>query len=198
MNEIKEIWKDVKGYENKYQVSNLGRVKSFFQGGRIMKPVYDRYGYITVKLCGEEGKRKRFTIHRLVMSTFKPINNMDKLVIDHINAIKTDNRIGNLRWCTIKENNNNPLTRKNISKSQKGRIITKEHKENMKKNHADYTREKHPRAKRVKCITTGKEFGCISDAADFYKIHKNTICKSIENNCIRSNKEGLQLKFIYL
>jgi len=199
MKEANEEWKKVQKYNDKYLVSNLGRVKSLFQSKeRIMQLVNDRYGYLTVKLCGEYGKRKRFTIHRLVMITFKPIDNMDNLVIDHINAIKTDNRLDNLKWCTIKENNNNPITRKNISKSQIGRLITKEHKENMKKHHADCTRGKHPRAKKLFCESINKEFECMVDAAEFFGVHKATIYNHLKDSTSFKNSKGENIKLVHL
>lgn len=111
---IKEIWKDIVGYEGFYQVSNLGRVKSldrtferkdgkpYFQKGCIIKLKANIHGYKQVNLY-RIGKRKTITIHRLVATTF--INNeYGKPEINHKNGIKTDNMVYNLEWVTRKEN----------------------------------------------------------------------------------------------
>ena len=97
-----EIWKNVKDYENLYQVSNLGNVK---RNNKILKPHLNAKGYCRVTLC-KDGIRTKFTIHRLVAEQFIP-NPDDKPCIDHINTDRTDNRVENLRWVTHLENNNN-------------------------------------------------------------------------------------------
>jgi len=82
-------------------VSNLGRVKSLkFGKERILKPRDNGYGYAYVDLC-KEGKRKFFSIHRLVMRLF--VGESDSQV-NHKNGIKTDNCLENLEYCTASEN----------------------------------------------------------------------------------------------
>ena len=103
---MEEIWKDIEGYEGLYQVSNLGRVKTLrrtFLNGRttqekILKLQLDRYGYKIVELS-KSGKSKKFKVHRLVAIAFIP-NDNDYKEINHINEIKSDNRVTNLEWCT--------------------------------------------------------------------------------------------------
>ena len=117
-----EIWKDIEGYEGLYQVSNMGRVKSLNYSGckgkeRIMKQNFSDKGYLKISLK-KNRKIKTFKTHRLVGIAFIP-NVENKPEIDHINTIKTDNRVENLRFVTRKENNNNELTRKHNSESQK-------------------------------------------------------------------------------
>ena len=105
-----EIWKDIQNYEGSYQVSNYGRVKSLSRvdsrgnkrNEKILKGRKNRQGYYDVALC-KNGKQKFCRINRLVAQAFIP-NPENKPFVDHINAIKTDNRVENLRWCTYTEN----------------------------------------------------------------------------------------------
>ena len=97
-----EIWRDIKGYEGLYQVSNCGRVRSSYKGGRILKPNLSFYGYWRVQLW-RGGKGRSIYVHRLVAQAFIP-NPDGKPQINHINGIKTDNRVENLEWCTNMEN----------------------------------------------------------------------------------------------
>jgi len=111
-----EIWKDIKGYEGLYQVSNIGRVKSLERTvprkngsklpikERILKPKANRDGYLTVVLCKGSGKRKGFLVHRLVCEAFHK-NPKNKPCVNHIDENKTNNTAGNLEWCTYSENN---------------------------------------------------------------------------------------------
>jgi hypothetical protein len=101
-----EIWKDIAGYEGYYQVSNLGRVRSYPRNGtsyfiKILKARIDM-GYERVWLSrGNMVKPQK--ISRLVASVFIPnINN--KPEVNHINGVKTDNRVENLEWVTKSEN----------------------------------------------------------------------------------------------
>lgn len=100
---MQEIYKDIVGYEGLYQVSNLGNVKSFKYGKqRILKPGVNKCGYLNLNLWINSFS-KNFKIHRLVAKAF--IENIDnKEYVNHINGIKTDNRVENLEWCTASEN----------------------------------------------------------------------------------------------
>ena len=101
-----EIWKDIKGYEGLYQISNYGNVKSlnYKRTGkeRLMKPALQTNGYFFVWLCNKQNKC--FFIHRLVADAFIP--NPDNLpCVNHKDEDKTNNHVNNLEWCTNKYNN---------------------------------------------------------------------------------------------
>lgn len=116
-----EIWKDVSGYEDRYMVSNIGRVKSKDieikkkdgktekRKGRILSFGKNNFGYFNVCLS-VNGNIKRIPVHRLVALNFIE-NPLKKPCVDHINTIRTDNRVSNLRWVTYSENNLNEITR---------------------------------------------------------------------------------------
>lgn len=119
--EIKEIWKDVKGYEGLYQVSNLGRVKCFprlilWNGRKYVKTKEkiskitnkNQYRYISLY---NNGKSKRIGTHRLVALHFIP-NPDNKPMVDHIDGNRDNNKAENLRWVTNQENIKNETTLK--------------------------------------------------------------------------------------
>ena len=104
-----EIWKDIKGYEGLYQVSNLGRVKSLpkvdskYCKEKLLKSHTNKItGYSQIILC-KDAKRHCCYIHRLVAETFIA-NPNNKLEVNHISGIKEDNRVENLEWSTRQEN----------------------------------------------------------------------------------------------
>lgn len=105
---MKEIWKDIQDCENKYQVSNLGNVRSLQYRHKnckqILKPAKDGSGYLFVRLFKKTGC-KCSKIHRLVAEAF--IENVNDLPqVNHIDEDKTNNKVSNLEWCTAKYNSN--------------------------------------------------------------------------------------------
>ena len=97
-----EEWRNVKGYEGLYQVSNYGRVTSFYQPARILKPNPSRAGYLTVELF-QQGRSKRILTHRLVAIAF--IENPFNLPqVNHKDENKSNNHATNLEWCTASYN----------------------------------------------------------------------------------------------
>jgi len=99
---MKEIWKDINGFEGYYQVSSLGKIKSLrFNKIRYLK-FYKRNGYFCIDLQ-IKNKIKKTTVHRLVASAFI-LNPLNKPMINHINGNRKDNRVENLEWVTNSEN----------------------------------------------------------------------------------------------
>lgn len=102
-----EIFRPVKGYEKEYEISNIGNVRSI-RSGKILKPNTDKSGY-KYFVFSVNSNRHTMKAHRLVADAFIP-NPESKPTVDHINGIRTDNRVSNLRWATHKEQSNNPVT----------------------------------------------------------------------------------------
>ena len=117
MDNSKEIWKDIQGYEGLYQVSNFGRVRSLgrpvynaikrgniWRKGKILKPIQTQStGYYCVSLV-KNRHLKRMSIHRLVANAFIP-NPQSLPQVNHKDENKANNRADNLEWCTSKYNN---------------------------------------------------------------------------------------------
>lgn len=101
-----EIWKyiilsDI-SYEWHYQASNLWRIKSLKYWKERMLILYYWNWYKRIRL-GLEWKERQFSVHRIIAKLFLP-NPDGKLYVNHINAVRCDNRVENLEWCTQKEN----------------------------------------------------------------------------------------------
>ncbi|MCP4354360.1 MAG: hypothetical protein GY793_01765 [Proteobacteria bacterium] len=106
MNNQKEVWKDVKDYEGHYQVSNLGRVKSLKNNETVfLKLNIDGRGYYKVALSNK-GTPKTFRVHVLVAEMFlnHTPNGTNKVVVDHINNDRLNNKYSNLQLISNREN----------------------------------------------------------------------------------------------
>jgi len=109
-----EIWKKVVGFESTHEVSNLGNLRTLdryvkhYKGGLRLykgKPKtfrLNRDGYSRTNIK-TNGNSKDFTVHRLVAKAFIP-NPENYKAVNHINGIKTDNRVENLEWCSYSQN----------------------------------------------------------------------------------------------
>ena len=99
-----EIWKNIDGYEGKYQVSNFGQVKSMIGQEKVLHPKKHRNGHLQIGLHKDK-KRKTMYIHRLVAQAFIP--NPDNLpCVNHKDENPNNNNVDNLEWCTQKYNCN--------------------------------------------------------------------------------------------
>lgn len=150
-----EEWKDIKGYEGLYQVSNLGRVRSIGYGKeRILSSSnICHYGYIKVNLY-KEGKKNTFKVHRLVAQAFIPNpNNLPE--VNHKDENKLNNHVSNLEWCTTQYNINYGTHNARMSKSKNKPIL---------------------------CVETGVEYTSILEAEKLTGINKSSLsncCRGI-------------------
>lgn len=129
-----EIWKDIPNYEGIYKISNFGRIKSLSRLIRksnkngniiskniILKPRIDKDGYLVSSL-NKNGKYSTIKVHRIVAQSFIP-NPDNKPNVNHKNGIKTDNRVSELEWNTISENQKhryNSLKQNGVNKGRLG------------------------------------------------------------------------------
>lgn len=102
---MEEEWKIIEGFE-RYQISNLGRVKSYAQSnlGKLLTLSTDHKGYKVVSLYNDSGYRKTVKVHRLVAMAFL-FNPNDYPEVNHKDEDKTNNCVDNLEWCTSEYNN---------------------------------------------------------------------------------------------
>ena len=162
---MKEEWRDIKGYEGLYQISNLGRIKSLKDNHgkyreKILKPGNSN-GYFYVDLC-KNSKGKLFKIHRLVAIHFiENPNNYPE--VNHKDENSTNNCVDNLEWCTREYNNSYGTRNKRASEKLKG--------------------SKNPKSRKVQCITTGKKFNTIREAGEYYGLSQSITDVNITKCC---------------
>ena len=202
-----EEWRDIGCCIGSYQISNYGRVKSvgrfrknnhsvMYVKEKIRRLNFTQKGYPCIRLSVNCNIVCQSSIHRLVAMEFIP-NTELKEQVDHINTIKTDNRVLNLRWVTNKENAYNPITAQKVHEknSVKGRF---HHSEETKVKLSEqktgeknpmYGRRgyKHPRARPVVQISLNgiyiKEWSCAREASQIYGKKINACCRGKRNTC---------------
>ena len=114
-----EIWKTIPR-EPAFEVSNLGRVRNKQTKNLHQGTDKGKNGYIVVSILNTP-----YRVHRLVMEAFAPIENSDILSVDHINGIRSDNRLENLRWMSLDENVNTMISNRKDLNIELTRIIQK-------------------------------------------------------------------------
>lgn len=135
MDRCVEEWRPVVGYEGLYEVSNFGNVRSLdrlvkskgeskrLAPSKVLKQHTDKDGYRRVGLHYED-KQITVGVHRLVAQAF--IDNLENLpAIDHIDGVRDNNFVGNLRWCSIMQNNSTELAKQRKSLAAYKRIDNK-------------------------------------------------------------------------
>lgn len=123
---MKEVWKDVKGYEDYYQVSNMGQVRSkdrkvmggqglHTRKGKILKPQPNNAGYLRQQFK-VDGASTRYFIHRLVAEAFVPKKDGNDIV-NHLDSNYLNNRADNLEWTTHTGNTRHAMNKGRFDKS---------------------------------------------------------------------------------
>lgn len=172
----KERWKDIRGYEGLYQISNNGEVKSLgrqitlfgkgpksrvmYRKDRILKNGIDNAGYKYVNLA-KNGVNKTVSIHRLVAEAFLS-NKKGLRDVNHKNGDKLDNRVCNLEWTTHSDN-------------------IKHSYDVLKRN-----RERQALRRKVMCQESGRIFRSIKEAATYCNVSTTTITA-----CIKGKKRSI-------
>ena len=112
-----EVWKQY--LDTQYEVSNLGNVRNK-NTKAVLSQEDTGNGYLCVGLQMDKGVYKKTRVHRMVAMAFLEFQRTEERnEVDHINGNKSDNSVDNLRWCTHKENMNNPVTRRKIRRGVK-------------------------------------------------------------------------------
>ena len=166
-----EKWKDIKGYEGKYQVSNYGRVKSLYTN-KLKNTAIKNTGYECVDLY-INGKRENKTIHRLVAMAFITNPNSYK-VINHIDGNKVNNNANNLEWCTqsynIKHSYDNNLHIPTIEKAI------------------------NSRKRKILCHQNNKKYNSIIEAAKDLNLNTGKVCEVCKGT--RNHTKGYTFEYI--
>ena len=105
----------VKGYEGLYLISRNGEIFSLITN-KIMSSHYLKFGYKGLRLTKDKVHKHKL-VHRLIAEAFIP-NPDNKPCIDHIDGNPANNDLSNLRWCTYKENSNNPISKARLLANQ--------------------------------------------------------------------------------
>lgn len=114
-----ELWKTIPR-EPLFEVSNLGRIRNKQTKNLHQGTDKGKNGYMVVSILN-----KPYRVHRLVMEAFEPVENSDILSVDHINGIRSDNRLENLRWMSLDENINTMISNRKDLNIELTRIIQK-------------------------------------------------------------------------
>ena len=158
-----EQWKDIKGYEGLYQVSNLGKVRSLDRivkqfghkqeyersiKGKLLKLHIQNGGYLIATLTKNNNERKML-VHRLVAIAF--MGNNEGMQVNHKDGNKLNNKLSNLEWCTQSEN----------------------------VKHAYFKLNHKLKNKKIYCVELNKKFNSIKEASISLKINRGSISHAI-------------------
>lgn len=213
---MNEIWKDIPGHEGKYQVSNLGRVRSlnYNRTGKIKLLKQGNVNGYKVVILYKDGKKKTYLVHRLVAIAFL-LNPNNLPIINHKDENPSNNNVNNLEWCTIAYNNTYGTARKRASENMKGEknpLYGKHHSEETKKKMSEARKGenspfygKHLSEKHRKKLSEShkgnnakpilmydqegnfiKRFDSIADANEYFG--KDRCCSSI-CNCLKGRRK---------
>lgn len=196
---INEVWKYISGYENRYQVSNVGRIKSLLTH-KILKLIKATNNYLVVSLYKNKEK-KMFYVHRLVAEIF--ISNPNNLPeVNHKDENKENNYVDNLEWCTKKYNTTYGTRIERIANKKRGVHKSLEAKQKISETRIKNNlakEENNPNCKKVICLTTGEIFNYIKQATEKYGLYKDSIggCCKGKFKYAGKLKDGSKLIWMY-
>lgn len=181
---IKNEWID---YRELYQINRNGKIKSlnYNRTGKekILKERKNQKGYLLINLF-KNGKGKQFQIHRIVSFMFiENDDKINKIEVNHKDENKSNNCVENLEWCTHKYNTNYGNRNEKISKLQKGKKISEEHKQKV--------------SKKIICITTGEIFNSMREAERKTGVPSNRICECCKEKRKSAGKSETGEKLVW-
>ena len=165
---MKEIYKDIQGYEGKYQISNLGNVYSLITN-KILKPRLTLDGYYQVDLC-KNGVKKHLYIHRLVAQSFLD-NPKNYKIVNHKDENSMNNIVSNLEWCNSTYNNNYGNCKRKISEANSIKINQYDLQDNFI-----------------------KQWNSMKEASETLKLSRGNICLCCEG--IRNKTGGYRWRYL--
>lgn len=169
---MKEVWKDIEGYDGIYKVSNLGKVISTNQDntGKLLTGRRTGKGYLSVALF-KKSVRKNQLVHRLVAQTFIP-NPENKPQVNHIDEDKTNNRVDNLEWVSAKENANHGSRNSRIHQNK----------------------AVHYNRKQIICITNGEKYNSLTEACESLGVTKTLVSRVLTGE--RKSTKGYVFQYL--
>ena len=146
--------KDIKGYEGLYAVTSCGKVWSY-RSKIFLKATANNKGYLMVGLH-KDGHEKKYLLQRLVLEAYCPVEEMEKLEVNHKDEDRKNDSLNNLEWTTHKENCN-----------------YSSHNEKQSKAHTNHPRK----SKRVRCVETEIIYPSMKEASRQTGIHNDSISR---------------------
>lgn len=198
-----EEWRDIDEAKGSFMISNYGRIKALprirknhysekLWKERIRRLGYNKKGYPIINLTVDGKSVLSKAVHILVAKAFIQ-NTQNKPQIDHINAIRIDNRVCNLRWATAYENAHNLITERRVIEARAKQIgvsFSEERRRKIGERAKHYKRrygKEHPNSKQVIQKTLNgeyvREWDCAREASKVYGCHIIDCCKGYRNQC---------------
>lgn len=182
-----EVWKDIKGFEGLYQVSNQGVVRSLDRvncygrtvKGLTRKMVKNKNGYLYVSLR-KNGVAKNYSVHRLVADAFIP-NPHNYHTVNHKNENKADNNVENLEWMTLQDNLKHGTHYQRARLNRKGKCCGPDHPNYGKRGKSAATHKGKVIGIKKNNPDETVMFDTAADAARALKLSSGQICESIHN-----------------
>lgn len=195
-----EVWRKIKTYEDFYEISSFGRVRSLdrlsnnkIRKGKLCKP-FMRNNYWAVALS-KQGFVKQFSIHRLVAEAFIE-NSENKPTVNHIDGNKLNNTLSNLEWATQSEQILHAINKLGFIPHKVVCNYTNRLKQIRKTARLGYStpqevKEKISKSlsKRIKCISDNIEFNSLKEAVEYSGLPKSTFHRKLHKKELINNKK---------